>query len=519
MSDHGESEPEPFDAAELRKALGEGDPAKVRALLAAGADIRYTRPKGSAALINAVHGRDVARDPRLLDLLTLLVEYGVDLNAVSEYEESGLRVLSRVGRFDAVRLLLRAGADVNQLAWTPLIAAVALGTAADVRAELDRDADLEEQDWWSRTAWLVAMLAGDLDKAKLLRERGADTSARGRCGQPPAFYAIHGRAPATVLRWLMRVGVDVLQVDDYGTTPLGEAAAADDPDAVATLLAAGAEIDEGEKLFGTALARASSPAMIRRLLDAGADPVSLSCYHQRILIGLPETRGKALAEVSPDEFWRAPTRYFGGRNPDLLREPFWEAMIRDGVCAYSARKRFVDGGQLGEPVWCADRYGQSLTLLPDGRAVQIAGEHEDSYDPDFCIYNDVFVHEPGGGVAIYGYPEDVFPPTDFHTATLVGDAIYVIGSLGYHAARRPGETPVYRLDVHTMRMDRVEVGGDPPGWIFRHRAVVTGPHTIRVWGGEVITGPGAPVANTGTFVLDLTHRIWYREVTPDEPGA
>jgi hypothetical protein len=36
----------------------------------------------------------------------------------------------------------------------------------------------------------------------------------------------------------------------------------------------------------------------------------------------------------------------------------------------------------------------SLTLLPDGRAIQIGGEHEDYYDPDFCIYNDVFVHEP-----------------------------------------------------------------------------------------------------------------------------
>jgi hypothetical protein len=33
------------------------------------------------------------------------------------------------------------------------------------------------------------------------------------------------------------------------------------------------------------------------------------------------------------------------------------------------------------------RFGQSLTLLPDCRAVQIGGEHEDWYDADFCIYN------------------------------------------------------------------------------------------------------------------------------------
>ena len=89
----------------------------------------------------------------------------------------------------------------------------------------------------------------------------------------------------------------------------------------------------------------------------------------------------------------------------------------------------------------AKRFGQSLTLLPDGLAVQIGGEHEDYYDPDFCIYNDVFVHERDGSITIYGYPESAFPPTDFRTATLVGDSIYVIGSLGSRgpvtSVRRP----------------------------------------------------------------------------------
>ena len=45
------------------------------------------------------------------------------------------------------------------------------------------------------------------------------------------------------------------------------------------------------------------------------------------------------------------------------------------------------------PVWCFSRFGTSLTELPDGRFVQIGGEHEDFYDPDFCIYNDVTVQK------------------------------------------------------------------------------------------------------------------------------
>jgi hypothetical protein len=112
------------------------------------------------------------------------------------------------------------------------------------------------------------------------------------------------------------------------------------------------------------------------------------------------------------------------------------------------------------------RFGQSITCLPDGRVVQIGGEHEDYYDPDFCIYNDVFVHGSEGSIAIFGYPEAVFPPTDFHTATLVDGAIYLIDSLGYVGTRRYGQTPVHRLDVGTYRMERQDASGEQPGWIY-----------------------------------------------------
>ena len=88
------------------------------------------------------------------------------------------------------------------------------------------------------------------------------------------------------------------------------------------------------------------------------------------------------------------------------------------------------------PGWCFDRFGQSTTVLPDGREVLIAGEHEDYYDPDFFIYNDVVVRAPDGKVAIYGYSKEAFPPTDFHTATLLPDSIVLIGSLGYNIRTR-----------------------------------------------------------------------------------
>src|SRR5262245_58248562 len=136
---------------ELCAALGRGDPDEVAALIADGADVHFKAEHGYHALLHAVHNRDILRDPRLLDLLRLLIAHGVDLDGVSSYKESGLRVLSHVGRFDAVRLLLEAGADRSQLQWTPLIEAVALGSLAEVERLVAAGAPPEETDWWSRT--------------------------------------------------------------------------------------------------------------------------------------------------------------------------------------------------------------------------------------------------------------------------------------------------------------------------------------------------------------------------------
>jgi ankyrin repeat protein len=496
---------------DLESALGRGDPLEVRALIARGADIHYVREHGYNALVDAVHGRDVYRDARLLDLLRLLIASGVDLNAVTSYKESGLRVLSHLGRFDGVRLLLENGADEQQLEWTPLIKAVALGTVDEVQNLARAGEALEETDRWSRTAWLVALLTGDLEKARLLRALGANTDARGRCGKPPLHLGIEGHHPETV-RWLLGTGQDVEQTDEFGTTPLMCAVDHSDLECIDILLAAGANVDR-ESRSGAALGRTARKEIVRRLLDAGADPRRLSHEGRRSLCGLPEPR-VSLLTVSEEEFRRAPRRVFGRANPERMQQPFWEGMIRAGISGYEAGQMLDREPHAQSPVWCAMRVGQSITFLPDGRIVLIGGEHEDYYDPDFCIYNDVFVHGVDGSIAVLGYPEEVFPPTDFHTATLVAGGIYLVGSLGYVGARTYGTTPVYRLDVESLRIERLDVGGEAPGWIYEHRADLVGPNWIRVTGGKVVTSAGGEETHTesmGAFLLDIDRRLWVRQ--------
>jgi len=109
----------------------------------------------------------------------------------------------------------------------------------------------------------------------------------------------------------------------------------------------------------------------------------------------------------------------------------------------------------------------------DARVVTIAGEHEDHYDPDFYIYNDVLVTHPSGELKLYGYPREVFPPTDFHSATTVGDRIVLIGCLGYPSQRRHGVTPVFALDTASLAITRLVTAGAAPGWIYEHTATLS----------------------------------------------
>ncbi len=492
----------------IKLCLHGGNLDKLGVLLENGADIHYKRDGGYDALIDAVFGRDIPHDQNLLQLLKLLSARGVALNGMSRYHESAIRELSHDGRFDAVKLLLDAGADEAQLSWTPLMRAVGLGELPDVEAALEARADLEETDWWSRTAWLIAIQTGDVAKTRLLLEHGADSNARGCGGDPSLFYAIQNY-DTSMLEWLLGIGIPVEQTDNFGRTPLISAVENSNTSAVDVLLRAGADVNRESKV-GPPISSVCTREIALRLLDTGADPGKLSFEGRRSLLNLDAEPDEALLSASISDYRRAPSRRFGIRNPEKIIEPFWESMIRAGISAEEAARLYW-GTDADLPVWCARRFGQSLTLLPDGRVVQIASEHEDFYDKNFCIYNDVFVHEPGGVIHIFGYPESIFPPTDFHTATLIGDQIYIVGALGYCGRRNYGYTQVCRLDLATFAIERLETSGDAPGWIHEHRAIHVSPREIHIRGGLIVTGDGDDEAHTHnekSFVLDTERLLW-----------
>lgn len=407
---------------------------------------------------------------------------------------------------------------------------VANGTFEELAVALKKDAAVNAPGHIGRTALMVAIDARDIDKLKLLLDHGADPELTDDFNNTALRQAVHADFVEGVML-LLSLGVDrghqpkyplkEVRYDFDFPIPLTEL-----PEELRNLMS---EAEWAESLRETRdslaesgknptvepiISDVQSVPVLRLFLEAGDDLELAPLEVKRELVGLP---AEAAFQSSVSDYQEQMSRRFGTSNPERMDHAFWRDMIRTGGNAYSARTHFEDTEFRGHstPVWCYDRFGSSLTPLPDGRYVQIAGEHEDYYDPDFCIYNDVVVHDGHGGFEIFGYPEAVFPPTDFHSATLVGDQIYLIGSLGYSEQRQAGFTPVYRLRLESWDIEAVDTFGDPPGWVHRHRARHDPERNVIVITNGLVHQLDADhrpalVPNEGQFELDLQSFRWRR---------
>ncbi len=446
------------------------------------------------------------------DLLTevgALLDAGADPNVITEYGESPLRVASNNGRLDVVRLLLSRGADESQLGWTRIFHVIAYGSIDNIEEVITGGSDLKHRDYWSRTPLLFSIVVGDSKKTAKLIEAGANVEAVGHCGQAPLSYAtLHD--DVNMLNWLLDHGFDPEQTNEFGDTPLIIAAERGATNCVQALIDRGTNIFAENNIPEQAIAVAGDFAIVNALVNAGADINDVSKETRAALLGYSVDEAP---DISAEEYHKGKRQIFGKSNPERANNPFWLSMVRCGGSAYLAANKCDPKRDIykDRPVWSFDRIGKSMTVLPDGRVIEIAGEHEDYYDPDFCIYNDVFVHDCKGNCEIYIYPREVFPPTDFHTATLVGEHIYIIGNLGDVEDRRPGYTQVFRLNIKSLKVERLETGGVMPGWISKHKASYDGQSGITVKNGKLIVdknGNQDYIANDQTFTLCLNTMTW-----------
>jgi len=503
----------------LCRAVGDGDVARASWWQAQGAD-----PAGST-----LRGECAAAWVNTVPMLDWLLDQGVVLR-VSDVDQ-----FARNGHGKLLQRLALRGHDFAGQAWSALLRLVLLGSAHDLEQALsgpqahELRAQLEVTECRGRTPISFAAQMGDVRKLQALQQAGANVQEMWQDVWPLGSWVLDSESTDAMRWWLAQAGVQVdAPFGGLQDTLLLSAVNRDDLPMAELLLNAGADVHlpDGQELYP--VRAATSQAMQALLLAHGAREDEMGRAGALVALNLPhgdpfdtERSPEWLLGCTPAEFAAAHAPRWGTENGEDITTAFHVAMIESNASAHSAASAFGLQRSFIDPswqhVWNVDRYGQSLTALPDGRIVQIGGEHEAGFDPDFFIYNDVIVHKPPATGStdrrwdrrVLAYPEAVFPPTDFHSATLVDDEIIVIGCLGYPAQRLAKRTPVYALHVHSLQMRELKCTGDMPGWIFKHRAERCGMHGIVVHGGKRDTGD-ALQALDGRWRLDLLTCHWQR---------
>ncbi len=193
-----------YGVTALQLAATNADPTMVDVLLKAGADPNATLPEGETILMTAARAGVPSVVGRLL-------EAGAKVDArESFYGETALHWAAADNHGDVARLLVKAGAPVNERSatqvfarrrngqsvlplgsWTPLMYAARQNASDAVTALVALGADLNAQDPDGATALIIAILNAHFDVAGQLIDAGADPNLLdNEAGTGALYYAI-----------------------------------------------------------------------------------------------------------------------------------------------------------------------------------------------------------------------------------------------------------------------------------------------------------------------------------------
>ncbi|XP_044764260.1 ankyrin repeat domain-containing protein 50-like isoform X2 [Coccinella septempunctata] len=177
--------------------------------------------------------------------------------------QAALHVAARLGQTEVVKVLLEAGAGVDEAdidGWTPLRAAAWGGHTEVVELLVKHGCTLDSVDAENRTALRAAAWSGHEEIVKILLQHGAEvnlTDHEGRTALIAAAYMGHNE----IVDHLLDYGADINHADADGRTALSVAAlcAPRSPgvNVVSTLLERGAFVDHEDKEGMTPLLVAS----------------------------------------------------------------------------------------------------------------------------------------------------------------------------------------------------------------------------------------------------------------------
>ena len=225
-------------------------------------------PTPEERLLNAAYAGDGEK-------VRALLAQGADVNTPSSYGETPLMGACQHDAPETVRLLIRAGANVNAVRdtsmglWTPLKIAAMHGRAENVRLLLAAGADWSAESDEACELMDDACCSGDEETVQLFESLGARTSA----AFPPLAYAVLRGREAEV-RELLGAGNDPDEPDAEGRTPLVWAALFGQRAMAELMESAGAAVQHAHAAL-CAAARRNRAEMVDWLMDRGVDVIGV----------------------------------------------------------------------------------------------------------------------------------------------------------------------------------------------------------------------------------------------------
>uniref|UniRef100_B0SZY3 Peptidase M56 BlaR1 n=1 Tax=Caulobacter sp. (strain K31) TaxID=366602 RepID=B0SZY3_CAUSK len=225
-------------ASPLYKAVQDGDAAKARQLIAAGAEVDFKAYGDGTPLIAAARGGRA-------DLVDLLLANGADPNLAMRGDGAPLIAAADLGRADIAKALVERGAALDIEVpgdGTPLISAIRSGDLATVRYLVDKGADMNRAAPSDGTPLIEAARSGRLELVDLLLAKGADAGQALR-GEGDPLIAAAGGGHLDIVRTLVEHGASVESFVPGDETPLINAAQSGDLATVAYLIDRGADVN------------------------------------------------------------------------------------------------------------------------------------------------------------------------------------------------------------------------------------------------------------------------------------
>jgi len=287
---------------ELHDAAGAGDVARIRELIAAGADANEIDDYGMTPIHLAAHEAQAGA-------VRVLLEVGASVHPLSAGCAPLMPWAAEDGSPEVVEMLLNAGADPNGKfpdGWTGLHEAACLGRVEIAALLLQAEAEPNVETGSGMTPLLLAAEGagwpGYAEVARLLVAHGADVTVADPEGRTAVELAVRSRNQELV----------AFLVANGAHHSIWSAAAVGDVEALEALLSAGADANATDTYESTALHRAvEHPGAVRVLLRHGADPlkgdvggdVPVHCWARSA--GKPEA-AQALVEAGTDVDMRNP---------------------------------------------------------------------------------------------------------------------------------------------------------------------------------------------------------------------